>query len=189
MNIWGFGSIKDEKLNALIEAGRMRFEVPDNIDQAFNIFVLHQNRTKRGSSEKSYFQEKYIPEFIDLVLWGHEHDNRLSLEYCPTPDCFITQPGSTVPTSLSEGESDDKCIALLTITKPEDQSVKFKFDPIPLQTTRRVIFKNVYLEDLNVTKEEIKNKSKGLQIFKTAIKQELELLLAEHSKVHISRVV
>ena len=79
INIFGLGSVKDERLNALLDEDRVRFVTPDNIDQAFNILVLHQNRTKRGPSDKSYFHEDNIPKFIDFVLWGHEHDDRTAL--------------------------------------------------------------------------------------------------------------
>ena len=91
INIFGIGSVKDEWLNAMIEQDRVRFLTPPNIEDSFNILVLHQNRTKRGPSDKSFFHEKNIPQFIDFVLWGHEHDDRLSLEYCNVSDCFITQ--------------------------------------------------------------------------------------------------
>ena len=60
-------------------------------------------------------EDKNIPKFIDFVLWGHEHDNRIQLEYCPSADCFISQPGSTVPTSLCDGESDEKQVAILSV--------------------------------------------------------------------------
>ena len=128
---------------ALSTEDRVRFVVPDNIDNSFNILVLHQNRTKRGSSENSYFHEKNIPKFIDFVLWGHEHDNRVSLEYSSTADCFISQPGSTVPTSLTEGESLPKSIGQLIVNQN-----RFTFTEIPLETPRQVLWSAVNLGDI-----------------------------------------
>ena len=40
----------------------------------FNIMVLHQNRVERGAQAKNSVQEAHIPVFMDLVVWGHEHE-------------------------------------------------------------------------------------------------------------------
>jgi hypothetical protein len=40
----------------------------------FNIFVLHQNRVTRGQGAKNAIKEDYLPSFLDLVIWGHEHE-------------------------------------------------------------------------------------------------------------------
>ena len=71
----------------------------------------------------SLILEKNIPKFVDFVLWGHEHENRIQLEFRPSADCFISQPGSTVPTSLCDGESEEKQVAILTVNQN-----KFKFN-------------------------------------------------------------
>ena len=41
----------------------------------FNIFVLHQNRVDRGP--KSFIAEQMLPYFLNLVIWGHEHECRI----------------------------------------------------------------------------------------------------------------
>ena len=143
INIYGIGSVKDERLNALILEDRVRFVAPAEVNQSFNILVLHQNRSKRGPSEQSYFHEKHIPKFIDFVLWGHEHDNRVALEYSAIADCFITQPGSTVPTSLTEGESLRKSIGQLIVNQN-----RFTFVEVPLETTRVVMFSSLSLHEI-----------------------------------------
>lgn len=40
----------------------------------FNIFVLHQNRVTRGQGAKNAIKENYLASFLDLVIWGHEHE-------------------------------------------------------------------------------------------------------------------
>lgn len=40
----------------------------------FNVFVLHQNRVQRGASAKNTVREQDLAKFLDLVVWGHEHD-------------------------------------------------------------------------------------------------------------------
>ena len=152
----------------------VKYKVPEKHEEHFNILVLHQNRVKRGSSETSFFQEKNIPKFIDFVLWGHEHDNRIQLEYCPTADCFISQPGSTVPTSLCDGESDEKQVAILTVNQN-----RFKFYPVTLETTRLVIFDTVSLLDF-VTLEELMDYSNDT--IEDTVKEGLHLEIEERLK-------
>ncbi len=43
-------------------------------DEWYNIFVLHQNRVTRGQGAKNAIKEDYLPAFLDLVIWGHEHE-------------------------------------------------------------------------------------------------------------------
>lgn len=68
----------------------------------FNIFVLHQNRVQRGSTH--HVTESMLPSWLDFVIWGHEHECRIDLEG-GTDGPVITQPGSSVATSMTEGES------------------------------------------------------------------------------------
>jgi double-strand break repair protein MRE11 len=43
-------------------------------DSWFNVFVLHQNRLQHSSSTKNTIREAYLARFLDLVVWGHEHE-------------------------------------------------------------------------------------------------------------------
>lgn len=42
---------------------------------------------------------------IDLVIWGHEHDCRIVPEPVGEKNYYISQPGSSVATSLADGEA------------------------------------------------------------------------------------
>ena len=42
--------------------------------QWFNIFVLHQNRLQHTASAKNTIREDYLAHWLDLVIWGHEHE-------------------------------------------------------------------------------------------------------------------
>jgi len=42
---------------------------------------------------------------VNLVVWGHEHDCRIEPEPVTGKGYYITQPGSSVATSLADGES------------------------------------------------------------------------------------
>lgn len=57
--------------------------------------------------------QQFVPEgmfddSLDLVVWGHEHDCRIDPEPVAGKRYRITQPGSSVATSLGEGESIEK---------------------------------------------------------------------------------
>ena len=63
----------------------------EDTESWFNLFVLHQNRTKHGP--KSYIPVEFLDDFLDLVIWGHEHENRLEPEWQEIRKLHISQPG------------------------------------------------------------------------------------------------
>ncbi len=103
----------------------------------FNLFVLHQNRLTRGSSRG--IAETLLPPWLDYVVWGHEHDSIPELKMSKPA---IVQPGSTVATSLSAGESRQKHAILLEIYKGA-----LKHKPVPLRTVRNFEFADVSLSE------------------------------------------
>jgi hypothetical protein len=52
--------------------------------------------------------EGMFDDSIDFVMWGHEHDCRIQPEEVAGKRYRICQPGSSVATSLAEGESLEK---------------------------------------------------------------------------------
>ena len=58
---------------------------------------------------------------------------------------FVSQPGSSVLTSLSESELAPKHVGLLKIHKKN-----FKLEPIPLRSVRQFTMENVILTDSNL---------------------------------------
>lgn len=158
--------------------GKVKFERPnESPENWFNILMVHQNRVMRAP--KDYLPEERIPSFMDLVVWGHEHDCRVEEEKIDIGNFYITQPGkiqkfseslyishlcnlqidslnikshyfllpfcysgSSVVTSLSEGESIPKKVALVQV-----HGRKFQLKPIPLQTVRPFIFRDMDLSE------------------------------------------
>lgn len=60
--------------------------------------------------------QQFVPEgmfddSINLVIWGHEHDCRLEPEVVAGKEYVIIQPGSSVATSLADGESQQKSVS------------------------------------------------------------------------------
>lgn len=136
--IYGLSHIHDNRLCRLFLNSKVIFERPsEDTDSWFNVLVLHQNRANRG--EKNYLPDNVIPSFINLVIWGHEHDCRIRPEENAN-GVFISQPGSSVATSLSYGESIDKHIATLAI-----EQQRFQMHEIKLETVRPFVFETIDL--------------------------------------------
>jgi double-strand break repair protein MRE11 len=58
----------------------------------FSMLVLHQNRAQH--TIKSTIAEEMLPEFLDMVFWGHEHGCRVEEEYNAQRTFYVTQPGT-----------------------------------------------------------------------------------------------
>lgn len=139
--IYGLGNIRDERLYRTFQQKKVKLMRPVEAKDAwFNIFVLHQNRV--AHSAKNYVHEVMLDNFLDLVIWGHEHECLIQTQESAVGDFFITQPGSSVATSLSEGESKRKHIGILEI-----KADQFRLKPIPLRTVRPFVMASVVLQD------------------------------------------
>lgn len=151
--LYGMGSMRDERLNRMWQGKKVRFLRPENAggnnggrrrndddddggdedengNNWFNIFTLHQNRDL-GRGAKNCVHESMIPEWMDLVVWGHEHECLISPQESLVGTFRITQPGSSVATSLTAGESRRKQVGILDI-----RGSQFRLNPIPLGSVR-----------------------------------------------------
>ncbi|KAG2577109.1 hypothetical protein PVAP13_6NG081100 [Panicum virgatum] len=130
--LYGVGNIKDERLNRMLNEPHavnwMLPEIRDEIDW-FNILVLHQKRKK--ASPSSGVSERLLPRFLDLVIWGHEHECLIDPEEVSGMGFHVTQPGSSIATSLINAEAKPKHVLLLEIKGTQYRSTK-----IPLQSVR-----------------------------------------------------
>jgi double-strand break repair protein MRE11 len=77
-------------------------------DDWFNVMLLHQNRV--AHSPKNFIPEQMLENFLDLIIWGHEHECKIVPAPCSDRDFYITQPGSSIATSLSEYEAKKKFV-------------------------------------------------------------------------------
>ena len=111
--LYGIGNMKDERLNYANENGNIFYDRPikDNgkVDEEyFNILVIHQNRFKGcmlGVSRRHSITDEFFPSWIDLIIWGHEHESIPQAVKVEETGVYILQPGSTVATSLIKAES------------------------------------------------------------------------------------
>lgn len=54
---------------------------------------------------EAYLPENFIQSFFDMVVWGHEHECKIDPIYNTEQGFYVIQPGSSVATSLSQGET------------------------------------------------------------------------------------
>lgn len=149
--LYGMGSMRDERLNRMWQGKKVKFLRPDENRQSegmedygwnwFNIFTLHQNRDL-GRGSKNCVHESMIPEFMDLVVWGHEHECQITPTDSMVGTFRITQPGSSVATSLTAGESRRKHVGLLEI-----KGQQFRMNTIPLSSVRSFALGEVSLSE------------------------------------------
>jgi len=73
--LYGLGNIRDERLCRLFSAPKaVAWERPAGDDDWVNLFVLHQNRVQHLRDSKNFLKESQLPSFLDIVVWGHEHE-------------------------------------------------------------------------------------------------------------------
>lgn len=144
--LYGLGNIRDERLNRMFQTPhavrwlRPETQEDSHLSDWFNILILHQNRVK--SNPKNAVNEHFLPRFLDFVIWGHEHECLIDPEEVAGMGFHLTQPGSSVATSLIDGEAKPKHVLLLEIKGSQYRPTK-----IPLQSVRPFEFAEVSLKD------------------------------------------
>uniref|UniRef100_A0A8B9K256 Double-strand break repair protein n=1 Tax=Astyanax mexicanus TaxID=7994 RepID=A0A8B9K256_ASTMX len=109
--LYGIGSIPDERLYRMFVNNQVTMLRPREDEESwFNLFVIHQNRSKHGAT--NYIPEQFLDDFLDLVVWGHEHECKITPARNEQQLFYVTQPGSSVVTSLSPGEAVKKYVEL-----------------------------------------------------------------------------
>eukprot|EP00172_Hildenbrandia_rubra_P001091 Plantae.Rhodophyta-Hildenbrandia_rubra.ctg16531.p1 GENE.Plantae.Rhodophyta-Hildenbrandia_rubra.ctg16531~~Plantae.Rhodophyta-Hildenbrandia_rubra.ctg16531.p1 ORF type:complete len:813 (-),score=174.21 Plantae.Rhodophyta-Hildenbrandia_rubra.ctg16531:2495-4933(-) len=149
--LFGLGNVGDERLyNTWHTEKKVHWQRPavtddDDGEAWYNVFVLHQNRAIRGTAKA--ISDSMLPDWLNLVIWGHEHESIPDTPGRELPP--IAQPGSTVATSLSEGESRQKHCALLEVYKGDEPRLRW----IKLQTTRWFLFETISLSNIQKDQE------------------------------------
>ena len=139
--LYGLSNVRDERLYRTFRDGKVKFFQPGTQKEDwFNIMSVHQNH--HAYTETSYLPENFLPDFLDLVIWGHEHECDIQPHINPEMSFKVMQPGSSVATSLVAGEAVPKQVAILSITGRE-----FKSEPIRLKTVRPFVYKDLVLSE------------------------------------------
>jgi double-strand break repair protein MRE11 len=148
--LYGLSNVRDERLFHTWRDGNVKFFQPGTQkDEWFNIMSVHQNHV--AHTPTSYLPENFLPEFMDLVVWGHEHECLIDPRYNPEMGFHVMQPGSSIATSLMPGEAVPKHVAILSVTGKE-----FQTETIRLKSVRPFIMKEIVLaEEKEIKKKEL----------------------------------
>ncbi|ORZ34906.1 Metallo-dependent phosphatase-like protein [Catenaria anguillulae PL171] len=142
LSLYGLGNVRDERLHRTFLRKKVNLLRPHEFhDDWFNLMVVHQNRVPHGKT--NYLPETFLDPFLHLVLWGHEHECLIDPVFNTQQEFYVTQPGSSIATALSEGEAKKKHVAVLKIFKSS-----FEIDKIPLRTVRPFLMDDLILSDV-----------------------------------------
>ena len=148
--LYGLGYIRDNRLHQMFSVkGCVRWHRPAETEDCsssswFNVMLIHQNR---AAHSKNAISERYLPSWLDFVIWGHEHECLVEPTES-TQGFHISQPGSSVITSLIEGEAKEKKICVLEVrSDPENPNSApyWRATPIPLLSSRPFEFEQMSL--------------------------------------------
>lgn len=133
--IFGLGHIKDRRVYRTFLKGNVKYKRPAG-EGWYNILVVHQNRVPR---KEEYLPEDFIDSFFDLVVYGHEHES-IVIKH---KNFDVIQCGSSIRTSLCDGEKSDKYVYVLELLgRPCIRT-------IPLKTVRPLIIESIRVVDGN----------------------------------------
>mmetsp|Transcript_3378 Transcript_3378/g.6944 ORF Transcript_3378/g.6944 Transcript_3378/m.6944 type:complete len:477 (+) Transcript_3378:1287-2717(+) len=147
--VYGMGFVKDQILHQMFKEQLVVFHKA-NAD--VHILLLHQNRYKgqgQGTPHEYCLPEHWIPDFIDIVIWGNEHESMPDSQAFPIMKCRVIQPGSTVPTSLIAAEAKPKHAILIEAGWERTEIIT-----IPLTTPRQFFFTQLELSEICRTSDE-----------------------------------
>lgn len=175
--LYGLSNVRDERLFHTWRNGDVKFFQPDvQTGDWFNLMTVHQNHV--AHTPTSYLPENFLPEFLDLVIWGHEHECLIDPRINPEMGFQVIQPGSSIATSLMPGEAVPKHVTIISIDSTEEKR-KFWCEPIRLKSVRPFIMKTIVLQeqreviDLKLWRT-LENKNKVMEIIKNIVDQMIE---------------
>ncbi|KAJ5083341.1 Double-strand break repair protein mus-23 [Penicillium angulare] len=139
--LYGMSNVRDERLFRTFRDGKVKFFQPSvQKNDWFNLMSVHQNH--HAYTETGYLPENFLPTFMDMVVWGHEHECLINPRLNPDMNFHVMQPGSSVATSLVPGEAVPKQISLMSITGRD-----FKCEPIRLKSVRPFVMREIVLSE------------------------------------------
>eukprot|EP00392_Amoebophrya_sp_AT5.2_P005455 g5464.t1 len=138
----------------------------------FNVMMIHQNRFKGnfgttdvylciyasllirilllvefetsvgGKPNKQCVKEEQLPDWLNLVIWGHEHESKSVPVESKSGNYHIVQPGSSVATSYIQAEAVAKHVCYLELRGKE-----YRCSKVPLRTVRPFKIDEIVLKE------------------------------------------
>ncbi|KAG5368202.1 Double-strand break repair protein [Yarrowia sp. C11] len=141
--LYGLANVRDERLFRTFASGNVEFLRPQDDQEWFSLLAVHQNRASH--TETSYLPGHFLPQFLNMVVWGHEHECIDVPEENPEKGFHVLQAGSSVATSLCEGEAKPKYAFILCVT-----GTSYELEKIRLKTVRPFVMKEVALSNSGI---------------------------------------
>ncbi|KAK0625896.1 Mre11 DNA-binding presumed domain-containing protein [Immersiella caudata] len=137
--LYGISNVRDERMFRTFRDNKVRFYRPgQQKEEFFNLLTVHQNHY--AHTPTSYLPENMLPDFMDLIVWGHEHECLIDPKRNMETGFHVMQPGSSVATSLVPGEAVTKQVAILNLVGKQ-----FHIEKILLKTVRPFVTREVVL--------------------------------------------
>ncbi|KAL2069638.1 hypothetical protein VTL71DRAFT_14317 [Oculimacula yallundae] len=167
--LYGMSNVRDERLHRTFRDGNVKFFSPgEQKKEWFNLMAVHQNH--HAHTESGYLPEHFLPDLLDLVVWGHEHECLIDPRENPTMGFHVMQPGSSIATSLVPGEAVSKHVAILSVTGRE-----FTVEKLRIKSVRPFIHRDLVLAEDSRFKRlaKVKDNRSQLNIQLTKVVEEL----------------
>ncbi|KAK8094093.1 DNA repair protein [Apiospora hydei] len=136
--LYGLSNVRDERMYRTFRDHHVKWFRPNvQTSDWFNLLAVHQNH--HAHTATSYLPENALPEWLDLVVWGHEHECLIDPTLNPETGFHVMQPGSSVATSLVPGEAVAKHVAILNVTGKEFKVEKHRIKTVRPFVTRELV--------------------------------------------------
>ncbi|RWA11569.1 hypothetical protein EKO27_g3542 [Xylaria grammica] len=151
--LYGISNVRDERMFRNFRDHRVKWFRPNQQSTDwFNLLAVHQNH--HAHTATSYLPENMLPEWLDLVVWGHEHECLVDPRHNPETGFHVMQPGSSVATSLVPGEAVAKHVAVLSVTGKDFSVEKHRLKTVrPFVTDEIVLATDTRFKGLEKKKE------------------------------------
>lgn len=168
--LYGLSNVRDERLFRTFRDHHVSFFRPtQQASDFFNLLTVHQNHTPHTAT--SYLPENVLPDWMNLVVWGHEHECIIDPRKNPETGFDVIQPGSSVATSLIPAEAVQKQVTIVSIT-----GEGYTSKPIPLKTVRPFVQDHIVLQKMPEFKKLQNLKNNREKITKLLIQQVDEMI-------------
>lgn len=136
--LYGISNVRDERMFRNFRDHKVKWFRPNQQSTDwFNLLAVHQNH--HAHTPTSYLPENMLPEWLDLVVWGHEHECLVDPRHNPETGFHVMQPGSSVATSLVPGEAVAKHVAVVSVTGREFSVEKHRLKTVRPFVTAEVV--------------------------------------------------
>ncbi|KAI1106783.1 DNA repair exonuclease [Jackrogersella minutella] len=151
--LYGISNVRDERMFRNFRDHNVKWFRPNQQSSDwFNLLAVHQNHHSHTTT--GYLPENMLPEWLDLIIWGHEHECLIDPSHNPETGFHVMQPGSSVATSLVPGEAVAKHVAVLSITGRDFRVEKRRLKSVrPFMTSEIVLADDKRFKGLDNKKE------------------------------------